>query len=201
MLMKNKTALIILVLFQFSCMAGFSQDRQERDLPGFNAVALGIHARLYLTQGSMQKVEIETTGKVMDLIETEVKNNVLHIKCDSWKSMQNTDVTIRITAPEYKGLYLSGSGDMIAEKKIQSDEIEFKVSGSGTIDLKDLQAGEVESAISGSGDINLAGDAREMDVSISGSGGIQAESFTVGECSIRISGSGLWPRTGTVHFT
>lgn len=188
--MKTKIALSTLVLLQVACMSGFSQIRQERDVPEFNGVALNIHATVYLTQGNTQKVEVETTEKAMELVETEVKGDVLQIKCDNWKSLHNADVTVRITVPEYEGLYVSGSGNMIAGKTLQSDEIELKISGSGTIKLQDLQAEEVDVHISGSGKMDLAGNAEEMDVKISGSGSVLAESFSVGESSIMISGSG-----------
>ncbi len=188
--MKQKLTLSILILFVVSTLSGFGQVKQERDVPEFNEVALSIHGDLYITQGNTQKVEIEASEKTLELLETEVKDGVLHIKFEKWNVNPKGPITIWITAPNYNGLYVSGSGKIIAEGSISTDELDMKVSGSGKINLNELKAEEVEAAISGSGDMILKGSAEEMGVSISGSGDILGESFMVGECSVRISGSG-----------
>ena len=188
--MKQKLALVTGILFAVSVTTGFGQVKQERDVPDFHEVALSISGDLYITQGNTQKVEIESSERNLELIETEVNNGVLHIKCEKWTSSIKGPVTIWVTAPQYSGLYLSGSGKIIAEGSIETDEMELKISGSGTIDLSDLKGAEIEAAISGSGDIILNGTAEELGLSISGSGNLLAESLKVGEGSIRISGSG-----------
>ena len=188
--MKHKSALSVVILFSVSVLSGFGQIKQDRDVPDFNEVALSIHGDLYITQGNTRKVEIEASEKTLELIKTEVNNGVLHIKFEKWNVSSTGPITIWITAPNYSGLYLSGSGKITAEEGIESDEMVLKISGSGKINLNELKAEEVEASISGSGDMILKGSAKEMGISISGSGDILGDSFTVGEGSIRISGSG-----------
>jgi len=182
--------LSIMILFVVSTITGFGQIKQERDVSEFNEVALSVPGDLYITQGNTQKVEIEASEKTLELLETEVKDGVLRIKFEKWNIKPKGQITIRITAPAYNGLYVSGSGKIFAEGSISTDEMDMKVSGSGKIDMKEFKAEELEVAISGSGNVLLNGSTEEMGVSISGSGDILGESFVAGECSIRISGSG-----------
>ena len=179
-----------MILFVAATLSGFGQQKQERNVSEFNEVALSVPGDLYLTQGNTQKVEIEASEKTLELLETEVKDGVLRIKFEKWNINPKGPITIWVTAPNINGLYVSGSGKLIAEGSISSDEMDLKVSGSGKINLNELKAEEIEAAISGSGDIFLNGSAEEMGISISGSGDIHGESFMVGECDIRISGSG-----------
>lgn len=176
------------IIFIAATLMAFGQDKEERDVSSFTGVSLGISGDLYLTQGSPQKVLIQADND-LDEIETQVKDGVLRIKTDKWNS-RIKGVKIWITMPEVESLNVSGSGDIIAESPVNTDEIDLKVSGSGTIDVAELKADEIGAAISGSGDLKLAGSADEMELRISGSGSVYASGLEVDECGIKISGSG-----------
>ena len=180
-------SLFSIILISVTLIA-FGQDKEERDVSSFTGVSLGISGDLYLTQGSPQKVVIQAENN-MDEIETQVRDGVLRIKTDNWSS-RIKGVKIWITMPEVEALNVSGSGDILAETSINTDELELKVSGSGSINISELNADEIGAAISGSGDLKLAGSADEMELRISGSGSVYAEGLKVNECGIKISGSG-----------
>lgn len=174
----------------FISLAVFGQQKETRDVDTFSAISLGIAGELYFTQGSPRKVVIEADENSLGKIITEVKDGVLKIKQENGWNQNLKNVTIWVTLPEIEGLYLAGSGSMLAEKTINSEEIELKVSGSGNIKIQELKAGEIGIAVSGSGNINLGGSAEEMDIAISGSGNVKTGDLEVDECSVRISGSG-----------
>jgi hypothetical protein len=176
------------IILVSATLIAFGQDKEERDVSSFTGVSLGISGDLYLTQGSPQKVVIQADNN-LDEIETVVKDGVLRIKTDNWNS-RIKGVKIWITMPEVEALNVSGSGDIMAETPINADELELKVSGSGSINISTLKGDEVGAAISGSGDMNLAGSADEIDLRISGSGSVLAEGLKVNECGVKISGSG-----------
>jgi hypothetical protein len=180
-------SLFSIVLISVTLIA-FGQDKEERDVPSFTGVSLGISGDAYITQGSPQEVIVQAETN-LDKIETKVKDGVLRIKTDSWSS-KIKGAKIWITMPEVEALYISGSGDILAETPINSDELELKVSGSGSVNVTELTADEIGAAISGSGDLKLAGSADEMELRISGSGSVHAEGLKVDECGIKISGSG-----------
>jgi hypothetical protein len=161
-------SLFSIVLISVTLIA-FGQDKEERDVPSFTGVSLGISGDAYITQGSPQEVIVQAETN-LDKIETKVKDGVLRIKTDSWSS-KIKGAKIWITMPEVEALYISGSGDILAETPINSDELELKVSGSGSVNVTELTADE-------------------MELRISGSGSVHAEGLKVDECGIKISGSG-----------
>ena len=174
----------------FVTLAAFSQKKEERDVESFSGISLSISGDLLLTQGNPQQVVIEAEENSLGKIVTEVKDGVLKIKREKGWRQNLKNVTIWITVPEIDGLYLAGSGSIVAENSVNADELEIKISGSGSVKLEELKSNEVGTAISGSGNVHLVGTANELDIAISGSGGIKAGDFEVSECSARISGSG-----------
>jgi hypothetical protein len=177
------------VLLAFVAISAFSQKKETRNVSDFNGVGLSISADLYLSQGSTHKVVIEGDQDELEIIETVVKNGMLHIKTSS-RNPRLEDVKVWVTSPEINSVHLSGSGKIMGETAIKTDEISFKVSGSGKIKIDKLEAGEVDVSVSGSGHIALGGTAEELGVSISGSGSLNGADFRVDEASARISGSG-----------
>jgi hypothetical protein len=178
------------MVLSFLTIAGFAQTKEERDLASFTGVSLSLSADVLLTQGSPQTVIIEADDSDLENIVTVVRGGILEIKKEPLWRRNMKNVTIWITVPEVDGLYLSGSGSILSEKTLTSQELEIRISGSGKIDLRELQGDELSIAISGSGNTYLAGNADEADITISGSGGIKAPSLQVSECSVRVSGSG-----------
>jgi len=189
--MKNKHVFIITaVLFLFGTAQAFAQKKEVRDVESFTSIGMSVHGDLYLKQGSPQKVEIEADEKTLERVVTVVKDGKLKIKFDKPGFSSKSNIKIWVTVPEIEGLYMAGSGNIIAEDEIQSDEMEISVSGSGNMKIKQLTSDEVSMAVSGSGDITIGGTGDEMDVSISGSGKVDAEQLKVEECSVAVSGSG-----------
>jgi hypothetical protein len=188
--MRSKIMFLLVLSFLVASTNAFSQKKEERNVPAFTEISLGISGDLYFTQGSPQKVVIEADESTLEKLITEVDDGCLKIRFENWNMSGSKPLTIRVTAPEVDGLYISGSGKIIAEEKVTTGDLELKISGSGNINLTDLTATDLELAISGSGDINLSGSGEEMEVAISGSGDVLGESFSVTGCEIRISGSG-----------
>lgn len=189
--MKTKIiSLIIATGFLFFTAISFAQNKEERNVDSFTKIGMSVPGHLYLTQGSPQKVVVEASEDILEILKTEVKESSLRIKFETWKPGKTKPVNIWITVPEIEGLSVAGSGNIVSESSVTSDEIELEISGSGQIKLEELKTGEVEAAVSGSGDIYLTGTADEMDIKISGSGNVFGEKFSVDECGIKISGSG-----------
>lgn len=197
--MKAKpVSFIVIFLFSLSLSTlnsyAFFQNikKETRDVGTFESIGLGISADLYLTQGSKTELILEAEADILERIETDVKNGKLRIYFEKWRTLRYKRVKIYITTPTINGLSVSGSGDIIAQTPIETDNISFSISGSGSINIEDLVTGDVGSSISGSGTIQLGGSesVASLDLSISGSGKLVAENLEVEEFSGRISGSG-----------
>lgn len=173
----------------------FDGDKKEnREVSAFSRISLGVSGNLYLTQGDEYKVVIEGDEDELDDIETIVTGDKLKIKYDrpfgfKWKTKK---VKIYVTTKEVEALSVSGSGNIMAETAISTEDVEFTVSGSGEIDIDDLEASNINASISGSGNIRLAGrnSAESLDIHISGSGKLKAPDLMLKKADISISGSG-----------
>jgi hypothetical protein len=165
--------------------------KETRDVSSFSSISLTMAADVYLTQGPVQKVEIEGDKNAIAEIETKVEGGKLKIETKDFHG--NTGkITLYITVPEINGLSVSGSGDIKSQSPVKTDELDMNVSGSGSIKLTELNAREVSATITGSGNIDIAsGQAQnEIEVVITGSGSYSGEGFGVNEADITITGSG-----------
>ena len=193
---KIMTILLALFAIQFSFGANYSgtfSEEEERKVSSFSGINLGISADVFLTQENSQKVVLEGDSDVLEKIETEVSGNTLVIKYEKSFRIRNIPkVKIYISVPEIEKLSVSGSGSILAQNSINSEDIEFNVSGSGLIEIDDLTVDNISSSISGSGDIVLSGSetVKFFKISISGSGDLSSEGLKVDEFIARISGSG-----------
>jgi len=165
---------------------------EERDLPEFRSINLSLSCEVYVRQGNQQKVVLKGDPEELEEVETRVSGRRLTIqsKTQSWFGGGSfRSVKIYITVRELESVSVSGSGNLIGEEIIESDFLELKVSGSGSIKLS-AKTSEMEATITGSGNIQLEGQTEYNDVVISGSGKLRAENLEADRYSIRISGSG-----------
>jgi hypothetical protein len=186
---KNLLGLITAGLL-FTSMSISAQKTENRSVGDFSRISMGISGDVYISQGETQKLKVEAEDDIIGLIVTEVKNDELKIRFSKSNVRTRMPIRIWVTTTDLEGLYLSGSGNMITETAIKTDEMELKLSGSGNINVKDLSCDELDAAISGSGNIDVAGKADEMSIAISGSGNCNADEFQTEETDIKISGSG-----------
>ncbi len=195
----NKAGLIALtigVYLLFACSTNVLTGqtvKETRNVSSFTGISLAFSGNVYVTQGSPQKVEIEADKSTMEIILSEVEGNTLILKTKNGHWGNLGTIKVYITVPEINDLSISGSGDLICETPVKSDELELHVSGSGSLKMMKLTAREISAEITGSGDIHLAGagnEANELDATITGSGNFNSEELPVGEVQVHITGSG-----------
>lgn len=189
--MRTKKVLCLVtagLLFISMCIS--AQKTEDRPAGTFTKIIMGISGDVYISQGSVPKLTVEAEDEIIGLIVTEIRNDELKIRFSQSRVKTKMPIKIWVTTPELEGLYLSGSGNMITETAIKSDEMELKLSGSGNINVKEISCDEVDAGISGSGNIDVGGMADEMLIAISGSGNCNADELQTEETEARISGSG-----------
>jgi hypothetical protein len=197
----NMIALAFGCVVSLSCSTGNLNGqivKETRNVAAVEGVALAFSGNVYITQGSSQKVEIEAEKSTLEIIETKVDGNTLVLKTKNGHWHDLGKITAYITLPEIDHLSISGSGDMICESGLKTQEIKLEISGSGSMKINNLEAGEISATITGSGDMSITGnsnDQNKMDVSITGSGSFKGAEIPVGEASVTITGSG----SATVH--
>ncbi|MGB5170298.1 MAG: head GIN domain-containing protein [Eudoraea sp.] len=166
----------------------------ERSTSDYDAVAVSGWFDVNLVEGEEGQLILEGESNLLEHIKTEVKDGKLVIKVAKGVNLKpsswNKDGGIYITVPveSINEVTLSGSGDIVGEKTIETRNFSTNLSGSGDITLA-LNAEEVSAAMSGSGDINLSGKTINFEVKISGSGDIKAYDLIADNVKASISGS------------
>jgi len=194
--MKPKFASFFLILFCSTLVLPALAEKEVRDVSEFSKISLNVSGKLYLEQGDPQRVEIVAKSSTLEDIVTEVKNGELVIRFKNrnffWRSFNPGSIEIFVRVPDIEGLAVSGSGDIIADKRISSRRMAMAVSGSGNIKLDDLRTERAKASISGSGSVVIGngGKAKDFEASISGSGSVKAGDFEAENVEVHISGSG-----------
>ena len=183
---------LVLSLMLINCTS--AQQREVRNVKGFTGISLSVSADIYLSQANDYKVEIEADADYLEKIETVVDGNILKIKNKDHFSFDfhSKKVKIYISMPQVSSISISGSGDILAQTVIKTEDLKVKISGSGNVKIDNLSVKNLEMGISGSGDINLAGAdvAESASYSISGSGDIDNQNLQCKKVDIHVSGSG-----------
>jgi phage tail sheath gpL-like len=200
--MRTKKLLFLITAYvMFAAISVSAQKTEDRSVGTFTKVSMGISGDVYISQGNTPKLTVEADAEILGLIVTEVKNDELKIRYSQSRVKSKTPIRIWVTTAEIESLYLSGSGNIITETAIKTNEMELKLSGSGNINVKDLSCDEVDAAISGSGNIDVTGSADELSIAISGSGNCNTDEFKTEETDVKISGSGNCKVNATKDLT
>lgn len=185
-------ALAVLMISNVS----FAQSKETRDVSTFREISYRTSGKLYLRQGSPQKVVLEGNEEAVREVETYLKGDRLIIenrdnnRWFSWGNDSRDKINIYITVENINAIYLSGSGDLLAENTIQSENMDLRVSGSGSMELQVDLNGDLEANVSGSGDLRVKGNCRNLDSSVSGSGKVYIANAIEGTAKFGLSGSG-----------
>ncbi len=189
--MKRIFILTAVLLISLSALA---QKKETRNVATFKKIGFGGGGTLYVKQGSPQKVELEGKQETLDKYETIVEGDKLSIRpkerWNNWSWKDEDDITVYITVENITGLAVAGSGNIIGQTAIKTNELDLKVSGSGSLKVEAAVSGDLESDVSGSGNIEVRGNAANFESDISGSGDVIASLKISGKSSFSISGSG-----------
>ena len=195
--MKKLTILSILIL----CVVFLAdaQTKETRNVGTFTKIAFRVPGKLYLRQGSPQKVVIEGKKDILEEIETDVDGSRLVIEKDGndWNWGNDDQVNVYITVKDIEGLSVGGSGDLIGETKIIANDIDLNVSGSGNMKVEVEASGDMESDVSGSGNIELEGKCKNFNSDVSGSGKVIMSLTASGNAKFGVSGSGKIEASGS----
>ena len=146
-----------LFLFQLN----LSAKNEKRAIDPFDKISLRVAADLYLEQASEPAIEITASEQTLDKLIVENVDHKLIIRFsleDHW--LRNFDpgkIEIHVSTSEIEELNVQGSGNIIAEKKIETYALDLNIAGSGDIKMADVRCEKLKANITGSGDIIIAG--------------------------------------------
>lgn len=187
---------IVFVLLTIAVSA-FAQERTEkRETNPFTQISLRINADLYYIEGKEHSIEISGDSPTINKVLVEVSGQKLIVRFsleDQWLGgFSNPKLKIKVTSPSVSAFFIQGSGNIIAEKPIETHFFEMNIAGSGNIKMNKLNCDRIECTVSGSGDVMIdeqsAG--KDLKVNIAGSGDFKAPLLKVDSAYILIAGSG-----------
>ena len=198
--MKKLSVVVVLlasVLFIFpSCEKVVGEGplvTQTRTVGNFTGVSSEMSGTVNFAIAPEYKVEITAQQNILDVLNTNVVNGVLHIDFkNNVRVKQHEDLLINITAPYADYFRLSGSGNMNVQGDLSANSLKLTISGSGNIAVGNAVIGDkIDAEVSGSGNISVAnGSAVNEDVDISGSGKVEMAGVSAQNAVTRTSGSG-----------
>ncbi len=195
--------ILFLLVFLASTTLVEAQNRETRNVSSFTRLSYRVPGKLYLKQGSPQKVELEGPKDILAEIETEVTGDRLIIgkenRWNDWNWSSKDQVTVYVTMPTIEGVTVSGSGNLYCEEKINVADLALNVSGSGSLRLAFNATGNVEGDVSGSGDMDLKGSCNNFDSDVSGSGKVYVSMAAKGTADFGVSGSGKVQAQGSAQ--
>jgi hypothetical protein len=198
--MRKFATLGLVVLFTVSCTAQWGKRVSgngnmvtfERSTGDYDEVSVSGFFDVVLVPGTEGDLTLRGEENLLEHIITEVKDGKLIIKVEKGMNLKPSSWKdgIHITVPieSINAVTLSGSGDIVGKKTIETNNFKTSMSGSGDITL-DIEARSVEASMSGSGDINLSGSTTDFVVTISGSGDIKAYELQADNVDATVSGS------------
>jgi hypothetical protein len=193
---------ILSLTIALASLSVFAQTRETRNVSNFTKVSFRVPGKLYLRQGTTTKVEIEGKSDILKEIETEVDGGKLSIKREGkWNNNWDNDdkVNVYITMSTIDALNVSGSGNLIAETLVKSQNLDLNVSGSGSLKVEVEVSGDMEADVSGSGDLMVKGKCSNLDSDVSGSGKVSADVNINSLADFSVSGSGKIQASGSAN--
>ncbi len=189
LLRSRKTIFLVSLTLILISPAIYGQ-KDKREISDFSEIGYSLPGTLEIVQSDKVSLVLEGDKEDLERIITKVEGNELKIYTKN-NSNGLGDVKAYVSVVKLSGISVAGSGDVIVKSKLQTDELDLELSGSGSIQCEDLMAKELEVDLAGSGDIFLGGVAEnEVEINIAGSGDVKAENLKTKKAEVNIAGSG-----------
>ncbi len=194
----SKFNLVVIIAFLFANLSqaqywgsGISSEGPDVtktiDLPDFTGIKTSNSGNITITRGK-QSFEVTAAKNIIDNLDLEVKNNVLHIGFKKSVKRIKT-LNFNISIPSIHELVMTGSGNLHAKGFETQNELYLAMTGSGNMNV-DNGANNLTAKLSGSGNINVSGEANQGSFVVTGSGNIRAKSLVMSGADAKVTGSG-----------
>jgi hypothetical protein len=165
--------------------------RQTRQVGTFTGIRVGGAFEVYLKQGDVQEVVVETESNIMEYVTTEVSGGILEIRMKNhppqW--MHDIDVLkVYVTMKDLSMLDLSGAVEISTQNRITTPKLEMDVSGAVESKLE-LAAQELDMTLSGASELTFSGTAGEVRMDASGASEISAYDMVMTNLTLYGSGA------------
>ena len=156
----------------------------------YHKVAVFGSMDVILEKGTEGTIRVTTDENIHEYVTIESNKGVLKIKIKNYVII-NTKKSIHITIPftSLDNVSLAGSGSVLTNDQIKSDQFEAEISGSGEMNL-DIDVNRVDAKVNGSGNLKILGTATGLDIKVNGSGDFDGGCLISQNVEANVTGSG-----------
>jgi hypothetical protein len=175
---------------------------ETRDVGDFTKIEADGPYDVQVHQGDDKAVEVDIDSNLQSKVKLDVSDDTLHISADGTVYDLVSGPHVLVTIPHLVEVRLIGSGNVIASKFDESDDVHMRDSGSGDLSFEGSTPHLLAEA-TGSGDIWLSGTTDSAQYQLRGSGDMDARDMIASSAEIDLDGSGDLRATvnGTVNAT
>jgi len=163
--------------------------KEERTVQPFTEIAISGVFDVILTQGSTEKVEVETDSNLQEFVVVENDGNKLLLRNEKVKIKKSTKMKVYVTVKDLSMIRNTGVGDVIGKSSFKFNKLELDFSNVGDASL-DVECEELFVEYNGVGDVTLKGSAKTSAINSSGVGNVKAYELEVGTMVIKHTGVG-----------
>jgi len=203
--MKRQFLLIVLLLgtLFLSACAGLRVVRgtgdmteENREVSGFNAVALDGVGTIFIEQGDSESLRIEAEDNLMKFLRTEVEGGTLKLTVREGINIVPTQgVFYYLTVRDLEEIAVNGLGN-VDLPDLKTPRLVLEINGGGEINVQNLETGSLDVGINGLGSLNMdGGQVQGQNISIDGGGSYDARHMLSETADVSIKGLGsaiLW---------
>ena len=171
---------------------------KDVNVSDFNAIKLLGSSDIVYSQSKDGKTKVQIYGSdnVVELLDVKVVNNTLHVQFKKNTNISfNNDGRLKVivSSPNLNAVTLQGSGDIVLNSDINTQDLAISLSGSGDIKSEgNIFSSNLKVQLAGSGDINFKKgiQATTSILSLNGSGDLKTTNITSASGSVSLNGSG-----------
>ena len=156
----------------------------------YHKVAVVGSMDVILEKGTEGSIRVTTDENIHEYVTIASNKGVLKIKIKNYVNIKSKK-SIHITVP-FKSLdnvSLDGSGSVLTNDQIKSDQFEAEIGGSGEMNL-DIDVNRVNAKVNGSASLKIIGTATDLEIKVIGSGDFDGGSLISQNVEANVTGSG-----------
>ncbi len=143
----------------------------------YETLSIGGSFHVTLIEGNEGNIKLTGEENILEYVVIECTDSELKIHTEKGFQLltsKGNKIEIQIPIQEIQKINLAGSGKIIGDFILKSDELTVSLAGSGVIKLG-LQTTNVEVKLAGSGSIELKGQTQKLEAGLAGSGTLKAQ--------------------------
>lgn len=151
----------------------------------FSEIKVQQGIQVYITQGNSTELKVEADENIIDVLRTEVKNNILNIYFDK-NVYKASSRKVYLTTSDISKIETSSGASVKTENTIETTILELDSSSGSAIKMY-VNADEISSSSSSGATINIYGKSKEFSAMASSGSTIDADKLETINATAKVS--------------